>query len=361
MKSLSSKALFITAIIVLPLFLLALAVAGISLGYGLTVAAGNFDGDAASADLSADGVEGEILIIAAEYYETRNVDQAYERLSALDLPNTSQYLSFMVDRYIQESRGRDDVDTRNLYVLASALGVSTASMEVALATATTVPTPTLPPTLTPTPTPTPTSDPAAVANANAARADEAAAAVTDTPEPPTETPVPPTDTPVPPTATLAPPTNTPEPTPTPEPTQPPVDFVVAEAYLIRNPTYNSCPGSHQIFVTVVDAAGNLIDGVAVEDTFQAVPPHVSGEKGPGKLEYDLWNNGFSLHVIKKADGSPATSEVTPKMSSWDEDIPNAWLVEANYCLDEADCVARKSNNQLCRGHYSYNVTFRRTY
>ena len=361
MKSLNSKVLFVIAIIVLPLFLLALAVAGVSVGYGLTIAAGTVSGNGEAAVLSADGVEAEILDIAAEYYQTRDIDQAYERLSTLDLANTNQYLSFMVDRYIQENRDLDDVDTRNLYVLASALGVSTTSMELALVTATPIPTPTLPPTLTPTPTPLPTIDLSAEANTNAAQAEEAAAVATDTPEPPTETPVPPTDTPVPPTATPAPPTNTPEPTPTPEPTQPAVDFVVAEAYLIRNPSYNSCPGSHQIFVSVVDAAGNPIDGVSVEDTFRAVPPHVSGEKGSGKLEYDLWNNGFSLHVIQKADGSPATSEVTPKLSSWDEDIPNAWLVEANYCLDEADCVARKSNNQLCRGHYSYNVTFRRTY
>jgi hypothetical protein len=136
---------------------------------------------------------------------------------------------------------------------------------------------------------------------------------------------------------------------------------VNEAFLLPNPQYNSCPGWHQIFVTVVDAAGTPIDGVTVEDTFGAAPPHVSGDKGPGKLEYDLWNNGFSLKVTKKGDGAPATSEVTPKLSSWDEDIPNEWLVEANYCRDINDCVARKSNNQLCRGHYAYQVTFQRTY
>jgi hypothetical protein len=359
MKSLSSKVLFIVAIIVLPLFLLALAIAGISVGYGLSFAAGTANGQSESAQLGADGVEGAILDIAAEYSETKDADQAYERLNALELPNTSQYLSFMVDRYIQENRGPDDVDTRNLYVLANALGVSTTSMDIALTTATPIPTPTLPPTLTPSPTPSPT--PEVITEANPAESNENAAVATDTPEPATETPIPPTDTPVPPSPTLGPPTNTPEPTPTPEPTRPPVDFVVAEAYLIPNPSYNSCPGSHQIFVTVVDLAGNPLDGVTVEDTFKAVPPHVTGEKGPGKLEYDLWNNGFSLQVIQKEDGSPATSEVTPKMSSWDEDIPNAWLVQANYCRDEADCAARKSNNQLCRGHYSYNVTFRKTY
>jgi hypothetical protein len=192
---------------------------------------------------------------------------------------------------------------------------------------------------------------------------------TATSAPPTDTPVPtatavaeiPTDTPAPPPPTLGPPTNTPEPTATPAPTKPPVDFVVAEAYLIPNPSYGGCPGAHSIFVTVVDASGNPMDGVIVEDTGHVVPPKASGEKGPGKLEYDLWKNGFSLMVTKNQDGSPATSDVTPKLSSVDGDIPDEWLVQANYCKDLADCQQRKSTNQLCLGHYSYNVTFKKTY
>jgi hypothetical protein len=225
-----------------------------------------------------------------------------------------------------------------------------------LAPPTQVVTPTLPPTSTSTPTITPLpTDTATVVV-------PVAVAPTDTPVPPTDTLAPPTDTPVPlPTEPPPPPTDTPEPTPTPEPTRPPVDYVVAEAYLMPNPSYNSCPGWHSIFVNVVDANGNLMDGVTIQDTFNAVPPHLTGEKGAGKLEYDLWNNGYSLMVTKNPDGSPATSEVTPKMSSWDEDIPDEWLVQANYCRDMADCAARKSSNQLCRGHYSYTVTFKRTY
>jgi hypothetical protein len=163
------------------------------------------------------------------------------------------------------------------------------------------------------------------------------------------------------TPTPAPPTNTPEPTATPEPTQPAVDFVLAEQRMFTQQENGGCMGSHQIFVTVVDAAGNPIDGVTVEDTFRAVPPHVTGEKGPGKLEYDLWQNGFSVEVTKKADGSPAKSEVTAKLSSVDEDIPVDWLLAAGYCSSPADCTTRQSSNQLCRGHYSYSVIFKRTY
>jgi hypothetical protein len=313
--------------------------------------------DANPLQLSDEEIEAEILKIAADYATTGDLEATQERLKALSLPNSGQYISFMVDRYIQENRGPEDTDTRNLFLLANALGTSTEAMMMVMA-ATATPeeaTATPPPTATPIPeqiqavetTPTSTITPIPP---------------TDTPAPPTETPLPPTETPLPePTAIPAPPTNTPEPTATPEPTKPPVDFAVAEAHMVTNPSYNSCPGAHQIYVTVVDVNGNPIDGVTVEDTFHAVPPKITGEKGPGKVEYDLWNNGFSLVVTKNLDGAPATSEVTPKLSSWDEDIPDEWLVQANYCRDMADCAARKAHNQLCRGHYSYNVVFKRTY
>jgi len=326
---------------------LAAAIAGIFVGYGVTSAATS-GGGVSAPDVDGEQTEAEILSIAAEYAAGNDLEAALARLDALNLPNTKQYISFMVDRYIQEGR-QNDPDTQNLFILARALGASTESMVMALAsptpTATKTPLPTDTPTATPLPTDTPLPTPA-----------ETSAPPTETPIP-TETPVPPTDTPAPP----PPPTTPPEPTATPEPPQPAVDFVVAEAYLIPNPNYGSCPGAHQIFVTVVDAAGNPLDGVTVEDTFKAVPPHLSGEKGKGKLEYDLWDNGYSLEVTKKIDGSPAASEVTPKLSTWDEDIPSEWLVQANYCKDMADCAQRKSSNSLCRGHYAYNVTFKRTY
>lgn len=336
-----SKILFLIAIIVVPLFLLALAIAGVFIGYGLTSAATT----AQEPKVDRAKVEANILDIAADYAGSKDLDSARERLSALGLPNTDQYVSFMVDRFIQEDRGATDADTQNLFVLAEALGATTPSQVAALATST----PTLAPTATPTATPLPTDTPTATA--------------TLTQVPPTDTPVPevPTDTPAPPTNTPGPPTNTPEPTATPVPTSPPVDYVITEAYLIPNPSYGGCPGAHSIFVTVLDVNGNPMDGVFIEDTGHAVLPKLSGEKGPGKLEYDLWKNGFSLYVSKNSDGSPATSDITPKLSSVDEDIPNEWLIQANYCKDMNDCLQRKSSNQLCRGHYSYNVTFKRTH
>jgi hypothetical protein len=340
----NSKTLLIITVIVVPIFCLVLAIGGVFVGFGVTSAVTAADGGA-EGRVDRGDVEARVLNIAADYAGTKDLEAARQGLADLGLPNAEQYTSFMVDRYIEE-KGKEDTDTQNLFLLADALGATTESMIAALASPTPTHTPTLPPTPTPLPTDTPTATPVPP---------------TDTPAP-TDTPVAeaPTDTPVPP-PTPGPPTDTPEPAPTPEPAKPAVDYVVAEAYLIPNPSYGGCPGAHSIFVTVVDASGNPIDGAFVEDTGHAVPPKVSGEKGPGKLEYDLWKNGFSLMVTQNQDGSPATSDVTPKLSSVDEDIPNEWLVQANYCRDLNDCAQRKSLNQLCRGHYSYNVTFKKTY
>ena len=353
--------ILIVIAIVVPLFCVGVILIGV-LGVGFIFASAE-DGLTASAAVNPEEAESQILVIATEYGNTGDLEMARQKLNELELPNPEQYVSFMVDRRQQEGKGQEDTETMSLFALADALGTSTASMVAALSTPTPLPTPTLPPpTETPVPpteTPVPTAMPIeevvaeTVENEGEEGTVEAEAAVAEAA--PTDIPIP-TDTPVPvDTPTPAPPTDTPE------PPKPAVDFAVTQAHMIPNPTYNSCPGSHQIFVTVVDAAGNALDGVTVEDTFRVVPPKTSGEKGPGKLEYDLWNNGFSLEVTKNNDGSPVTSDVTPKMSSWDEDIPNEWLIEANYCLDMNDCLQRKGSNQLCRGHYSYNVTFQRTY
>ncbi len=350
MQNLNSKMMIIIAAVVVPVFCVALMIAGGLVGFLATSSISAAD-TVPFNGRSQEEVEAEILNIAADYANTSDLEAVHARLTELHIPNEAQYISFMVDRYIQERRGAEDADTKNLFGLAQALGSSTKSMVLALTTPTFTPTPTLPPTSTPTPPPTATPVPTEPP--------------TNTPTPvvPTDTPAPAaTDTPVPAVAKVAaPPTNTPEPTATPEPTKPAVDFAVAQALMVPNPAYGSCPGLHNIFVTVVDAAGNPLNGVTVEDTFKAAPPHTAGDKGPGKLEYDLWDNGFSLQVTKKADGSPATSEQTPKLSSWDEDIPNEWLIQANYCKDMADCVERKGHNQLCRGHYSYQVIFKQTY
>ena len=121
-KNSNSKMLMIVAVIVLPVFCLALAIGGVFVGFIATSATADANTGPA---MSQDEVEAQVLDIAAEYAETQDVTVATQRLEAMNLPNSAQYVSFMVDRYIQENRGVDDVDTQNLFMLAQALGSST--------------------------------------------------------------------------------------------------------------------------------------------------------------------------------------------------------------------------------------------
>jgi len=306
--------------------------------------------------------DAQVLAIAASYASTKEVDTARSQLDALGIPNPDQYVAFMIDRYLQENRSHDDQSLQNLYQLAVALGSSTEAMAALLEQPTPTATNTATPLPTETPTDVPTEEPIPTETAMPMPTDTPIPIPTETPtEEPTEEPTP-TETPIPEdTPTPAPPTNTPEPTATPEPEKPAVDFAIAEQRMYTIDENGGCRGSHQIFVTILDVNGNPLDGVGVVDTYGAVPMHMSGEKGPGKLEYDLWNNGFQLTVAQDANGAPVTSEVTAKLSSWDEDIPDEWLVQNGYCADMGDCAVRKGSNQLCRGHYSYSVIFKKTH
>jgi hypothetical protein len=203
---------------------------------------------------------------------------------------------------------------------------------------------------------------------------------TPLPPPPTRTPTPiPSDTPIPlpthtpallPTGTPLPPTQAPSPTPT------PYDFVVVRQRMWTNEenggvsqdgTVIGCGYGHQIYVWVIDADGSPLDGVVLGDPFNN-PRHISGEKGPGHAVYDLHMNGYRLMVVEDTGaGRPVTSELSPVMSSNDWEIPIPWLIEAHYCATEEECLARRADpnrvgsNSLCWGHYSYEITFQRTW
>ncbi|MFQ5612958.1 MAG: hypothetical protein ACE5H9_12575 [Anaerolineae bacterium] len=334
----------------------------VAIGIGLLITRSLFPTEIINAeigDMGPDEAEQLVILVAAEYAADNDLEKARDRLAELDVPNPEQFVSFLADRYIQEGRGKDDPDLVNVINLARALGSGTRSQIAYISSPTPLPTPTftpVPPSPTPVDTPTP--------------------APTDTPLPtpiPSDTPLPPTDTPEPPTVTFtpAPPTATFTPAPptaTPTPTTPPVDFVVTSLRMLSIEENGGCLGKHQIFVTVVDAAGNPLNGVLIGDTFNN-PPKTSGDKGPGKAEFDLYKNGFELLVKQDPNaGRPVSSEVTMKLSSNDWEIPIDWLIAGHYCSSHEECTRRWNSgtagigeNSLCWGHYSYEVTFQRTF
>lgn len=163
---------------------------------------------------------------------------------------------------------------------------------------------------------------------------------------------------------------TPTPAIPPTPTTPPVDFVVKSVRLWTNEenggsglggSVTNCGYGHNLFITVVDAAGNPIDGVVFEDSYKTLR-QISGSRGPGRAEYIFWGNGYQLQVVEYAPaGRPVTSELSPLVSPKDEEIPIPWLIEGHYCANTEECQSRVSRNLLCRGHYSYDMLFQRTW
>lgn len=245
------------------------------------------------------------------------------------------------------------------------------------------------PTLTPTPTKTPTRTPTVTATITAT---------------PTETPSPsatPTTTATPlPTATDTP-TATPEPLPTEPPTPQPleslneaevtgaveieaepegeieaqaenpvereastagVDFKIASWRLWPLALNSGCAkGMHVIFIHVLDVNGNPLNDIVVGDSWDNVE-EVSGRKGMGKTEIDLWTNTMSLLVKRHAvTGETFSSDVSFPFSSFMTTIPNEQMVEAGYCANDIECEwKRQHDSYFCGGHYSWEVIFQAT-
>jgi hypothetical protein len=212
--------------------------------------------------------------------------------------------------------------------------------------ATWTPTPTAPP-ATPTPVPTDTPEPT----------DTPTATPTDTPSPteaPTATP---TDTPEPPTPTPAParPTNTPAPTNTPVPQ---VDFKIKELRVLGEGENNGGTGQGgqmEIFITVLDAAGNPLNGAQIVNEEQQFPVNVtSGDKGPGKAQITMYAQLFRLKIAS-LNGQPVSSEVTTKLGLKDMDPAPLIGKLGDVCTTIENCPSWPQR------HFSYVVTFQKTH
>jgi len=217
-------------------------------------------------------------------------------------------------------------------------------------------------TMTPTPSPQPTDTPQPTPTA----------VPTDTPLPPTDTPLPtdtlppptealPTDTAIPPTGTPAPPTNTPQPrlTDTPAPPtntpRPQVDFRIKELYAFEDGSLTAS-GLHNVYFTIVDAGGAPINGIVIEEVNnQPAMQMITGNKGDGKTEFTMWAGDYRFKVIGNNSGQAFASETTHVLSIVFEHADWNDLIAGGICTDVESCRA------LGPMHFSYNVTFQRTW
>ncbi len=174
-------------------------------------------------------------------------------------------------------------------------------------------------------------------------------------------PPPPTSTPAAPPPTAAPPPPT-------APPKPSVAYVVRSLRLrpVGQDAQRCDGGDHNIFVTVVDAAGNPLDGVRVREVFTG-QINVTGSqgKGVGRSQYDIYRGGGGqLDIVDEAGNR--ISELTRGMS---DDWPEFDLMrDAGYCNckphpDDASCEADLRNHTylFAVGHYVFEVVFQRTW
>ncbi len=170
---------------------------------------------------------------------------------------------------------------------------------------------------------------------------------------------------------IAPPPATPTPASPPTPTSPPkpaVDYVVKSLRLraIGEDAQRCDSGDHNIFVTVVDPAGNRLDGVRVREIYTGII-HATGSqgKGSGSAEWDIYRGGGGAMEVVDENGN-RISEVTREMSA---DWPAFDLLNAGgYCAckphpDAASCQSDLVSKRFffAVGHYVYEVIFQRTY
>lgn len=142
-----------------------------------------------------------------------------------------------------------------------------------------------------------------------------------------------------------------------------VDFRIASWRLWPLALNSGCAkGMHTIFITVLDASGAPLDNIIVGDSWNNVET-MSGSKGPGKAEIDLWSNTMEM-VIKRdgATGQEYSSDVSFPFSSFMTTIPNEQMVQAGYCANDLECDWKRAHDSyFCGGHYSWEVVFQKTY
>ncbi|MEM7348713.1 MAG: SH3 domain-containing protein, partial [Chloroflexota bacterium] len=137
------------------------------------------------------------------------------------------------------------------------------------------------------------------------------------------------------------------------------DFCVTFQELMPIWENGGCVGNHSIYITVLEGLppGTPMNGVVIGDTFNNVEVG-SGSHGPGRTEITLWSNSMTLVAKRHQDGTEYTSEESFNFTSHDELIPPEVLASAGYCGGNVEqCRHDHQHNSVCRGHYSWRVTF----
>ena len=341
--------------------LVIVAAVGLLLGlvYGWVIAPVEYR-DVDPADLAREYRDEYVRLVAASYVLDRDDAFARQRLAALG------YGLDDVAAITEEAIRRREPLAPALAAMSYDLGLKRPDFAAWLPTATVSPTPTPSPTASASPTPRPSATATPSPEPTGTVPSTATPSTTPSPTPtatPSTTPSPtPTATPLPantpaPTATPLPPSPAPPP-----PTATPAagaDFTVTVTRMFSLQENGGCDGMNVLFLRVVDANGNPLDGIIVRVRWDGGQEEVvTGSKGPGRAEFPLYG-AYWARVVRDVSGRAYTSEETRRVDSVNPDYAD--LIQGGYCLDEADCRERDAARQLCYGHYSWEVEFRRSW
>lgn len=117
---------------------------------------------------------------------------------------------------------------------------------------------------------------------------------------------------------------------------------------------------HLIFLTVLDANGNGVDGAVVRNLVGDKSEVVTGAKGPGKAEITMYYEPFKLAVASDPSGA-VTSQVSNQMGLIFPHLPDivGKLGDENYEYGACPTLDIKCEWPLAAIHFSYEITFQK--
>ena len=117
---------------------------------------------------------------------------------------------------------------------------------------------------------------------------------------------------------------------------------------------------HHIFITVLDANGNGVDGATVKNLVGDKLDIVTGNKGPGKAEVTMYWDPFKLYVAADPNG-PSTSQVSNQMGLAFPHLPDivGRLGGLDYEYAVCPTIEVKCQWPIQAVHFSYEITFQK--
>ena len=119
-------------------------------------------------------------------------------------------------------------------------------------------------------------------------------------------------------------------------------------------------GQHMIFVNVIDANGNGVDGAVVKDAVNNNIAVVTGAKGPGRAEFETFGEKFKLYVASDSSGD-VSSQISNQMDTVWPHIPD--IIGKLGPLEEELSICPtpdiRCEPPFYRAHWSYTITFQK--